>query len=200
MLKISQTVVVEGKYDKIKLKSVIDANIITTDGFGIYSDEKKRALIKTLAAKTGVIILTDSDSAGRKIRNFIKSCAAGANIVNIYIPKVAGKEKRKYSPSKENILGVEGTDKEVLTEIFKKFGFGEESCAGAEKPKKITKADFYADGLSGGRHSSKKREHLCDRLDIPYMPSNSLIECVNILAGYENYKKIVGEFEEFDPD
>lgn len=201
MLKISQTVIVEGKYDKIKLKSIIDASIITTDGFGIYSDEKKRELIKALAAKTGIIILTDSDSAGRKIRNFIKSCAAGAKIVNIYIPQVAGKEKRKHSPSKENILGVEGTDKEVLTETFKKFGFGEDGYGPDEKKaEKITKADFYADGLSGGRYSSKKREYLCGRLGIPYMPSNSLLECVNILSGYDEYKKIVGEFEEFDAE
>ena len=201
MLKIRQTIIVEGKYDKIKLKSIIDANVMTTGGFGIYSDEKKRALIKAVAAKTGIIVLTDSDFAGRRIRNFIKSFAAGAEIANIYIPKISGKEKRKRSPSKENLLGIEGMDKGLLLETFKKFGFGENSCGpDIEKTKKITKLDFYADGLSGGRGSSKKREWLCDRLDIPHMPSNSLLECVNILAGYDEYKKIVEEFEEFDAD
>jgi len=190
MLKVKQTIIVEGKYDKIKLKSIIEANIITTDGFGIYSDEKKRALIKTIADKTGIIILTDSDSAGRQIRNYIKNCGATGNIVNVYIPKIAGKEKRKSSPSKENILGVEGTNKNLLLEIFEKFGIGEES-ENVPEGKKITKADFFSDGLSGGRDSFKKREQLCRRLNIPYMSSNSLLECVNILIDYDEYKKII---------
>jgi ribonuclease M5 len=191
MLKLSQTIITEGKYDKIKLKSIIDANIITTDGFAIYNDEKKRALIAAIAAKTGIIVLTDSDSAGRRIRNFIKNIAAGAEITNVHIPKVSGKEKRKASPSKENTIGVEGIDKDLLLAAFERFGFGE---GAPEQGRKITKADFVADGLSGGQDISKKREWLCYRLDLPYMPSNSLLECLNILAGYEEYKKIVEEF------
>jgi ribonuclease M5 len=194
-MKITQTIIVEGKYDKIKLKSIIDANIITTDGFGIYSDEKKRGLIKAVADKTGIIILTDSDHAGRRIRNYIKNIAAGADIINIHIPKIAGKEKRKQAPSKENTLGVEGIDKEMLLETFKKFCIGETKEPGSEKTKKITKTDLYLDGLSGGADSFKKREYLCGRLDICYMPANSLLECLNILTDYDEYKKIVGEFE-----
>ncbi|MCL1793845.1 MAG: DUF4093 domain-containing protein [Oscillospiraceae bacterium] len=201
MLKIKETVIVEGKYDKIKLKSIIDANIIATDGFAIYKDEKKRALIKAIADKTGIIILTDSDFAGRRIRNFIKSFAAGAKIYNIYIPKIFGKEKRKHSPSKENTIGVEGADKELLAETFKKFGFGEDGGGpDLDGAKKITKTDFYEDGLTGSDNSSKKREWLCGRLGIPHMPSNSLLECVNILADYGKYKKIIGEFEGFDAE
>ena len=195
MLKITKTIIVEGKYDKIKLKSVIDANILTTDGFGIYNDEKKRKLIKDIAKKTGIIILTDSDAAGRRIRNYIKGCAGeknfdGKKIINAYIPKISGKEKRKSGPSKENILGVEGINKNLLTGILEKF------CAPADSSflqKKITKADFYADGFSGKKNSSKKREWLCGRLDIPYISANALLECVNILLDYDEYKKIIGE-------
>ena len=198
-LKINQTIIVEGKYDKIKLKSILEANIIATDGFGIYSDEKKRALIKSIAEKTGIIVLTDSDAAGRRIRNFIKSFASGAKITNVHIPKIAGKEKRKSSPSKENTLGVEGTDKELLLDTLKKFGIGDEGGGDDEKKitkiTKITKADFYEDGLSGKKHSSKLREYLCDRLDLPHMPANALLECVNILADYGKYKKIVAEYQ-----
>jgi len=198
MMKITQTIIVEGKYDKIKLESVADANIITTDGFRIYNNTQKRALIKSLAEKTGIIILTDSDSAGRRIRNFIKSCAGGAKIINAYIPRIAGKEKRKNIPSKENILGVEGTEKDLLTDVLKRFAVVEniENNKNNEREaEKITKQDFYADGLSGGKDSAKKREYLCDVLNIPYMQSNSLLECVNILSDYENYKKIVGEYK-----
>ena len=204
MLKINQTIIVEGKYDKIKLKSVIEANIITTDGFRIYNNAQKRALIKNIAEKTGIIILTDSDSAGRKIRSFIKNCVGDANIcggqiINAYIPRISGKEKRKNAPSKENILGVEGTDKDLLLDVLGKFGirnseFGMKNEK-TEKSRQITKQDFFEDGLSGGKDSVKKREYLCGRLNIPYMQSNALLECVNILSDYGEYKKFIGEFE-----
>jgi len=203
MIKIKQTVIVEGKYDRIKLKSVVDANIITTDGFRIYKDKDKRELIKKIAEKTGIIILTDSDSAGRRIRNFVKSCVGDIDsekILNVYIPKISGKEKRKNNPSKENILGVEGTDKDLLIGVLQKFGVvdineGDREDRPYETNKTITKTDFYEDGLSGGRDSSKKREYLCGRLNIPYMQTNSLIETVNILIDYEEYKKIMGGYD-----
>ena len=199
MIKINQTIIVEGKYDKIKLKSIIDANIIATDGFRIYNNIEKRALIKNIAEKTGIIILTDSDSAGRRIRNFIKSCVGDNDvdekkILNIYIPKISGKEKRKSSPSKENILGVEGIDKDILIDILKRFGAIETEKFDIET-KKITKIDFFEDGLSGGKDSSKKREYLCETLNIPYMSSNALLETINILISYDEYKRIIGEFD-----
>ena len=68
MIKLSQAVIVEGKYDKIKLKSILDAVIITTDGFRIYKDKEKLELIRSFAKK-GIIILTDSDKAGFQIRS-----------------------------------------------------------------------------------------------------------------------------------
>ena len=195
MLKITQTIIVEGKYDKIKLKSIADANVIETNGFGIYNDKSKRELIKSIAKKTGIIILTDSDAAGRRIRNYIKNCVGeedfdGAKVINAYIPKIEGKEKRKAQPSKENTIGVEGTDKNLLTEVLKRFCVPVNSL---QPVKKITKTDFFTDGFSGKKHSTKKREWLCGRLNIPYMPSNALLECVNILLDYDEYKKIIGE-------
>ena len=197
MIKIKQTVIVEGKYDKIKLENIISANIITTDGFKIYNNLEKQALIKNFAEKTGIIIFTDSDSAGRRIRNFIKNFTGDmrCEIINIYAPEIFGKEKRKSTPSKENILGVEGTDKKIILELFEKFGA---ACASAENKNKrrITKLDFYQDGLSGGVGSAKKREYLCGRLNLPRMSANALIEAVNILADFEEYKKIIKDFKE----
>ena len=64
MIKIKQAVIVEGKYDKIKLSTVLDTVIIQTDGFGIFKDKEKQKLIKRLAQTRGIVILTDSDSAG----------------------------------------------------------------------------------------------------------------------------------------
>jgi len=180
MLKIKQTIIVEGKYDKIKLKSIVDANIITTDGFRIYNNAQKRTLIKNIAKKTGIIILTDSDAAGMQIRNFIKSCVGGdhgAEIINAYAP--------------ESGDGVEGTDKNALVKALERFGV---AAPTKQIAKQITKLDFYNDGLSGKKNSAEMRGYLCERLGIPYMPSNQLLECVNILTDHDGYKKIVGEY------
>jgi len=201
-IKIKQTIIVEGKYDKIKLKSLVDANIITTEGFRIYKNSEKRSLIKNIAEKTGIIILTDSDSAGRRIRNFIKSCVGDINdgdnkIINAYVPKISGKEKRKagQSGSKENILGVEGIEKNLLVDVLKKFACRDELCSSETSGniKKITKTDFYEDKLSGHENSAKKRDYLCEKLNIPHMSANALLEAVNILIDYDEYKKIVDE-------
>ena len=192
MIKIEQTVIVEGKHDKIKLENIISANIIATDGFRIYNNKGKQALIRMLAAKTGIIILTDSDSAGRRLRNFIKCFAGGGEIINIYAPRVSGKEKRKGAPSKENILGVEGTDSEIIIRLFMKLA----GVTRGQPGRKITKADFYEDGLAGAAGSAGKRGYLCGRLGVPPMSANALVETANILAGFDEYKKIIGEYGE----
>lgn len=192
MIKIKQTIIVEGKYDKIKLASIVDANIITTDGFRIYNNTEKRALIKMLAEKTGIVILTDSDNAGRKIRNFLKGNVDNKNIINVYIPKITGKESRKSEPSKENLLGVEGIDADILREVFRRFGIIE-SDTSQKNSRRITKLDFYEDKLSGVENSSSNRENFCGKLGLTYMSANSLLDAVNILLTYEEYKKIVSE-------
>ena len=62
-LKLSQAVIVEGRYDKIKLASIIDAFIIETNGFALFKDKERLKFIQKLAAERGIIILTDSDHA-----------------------------------------------------------------------------------------------------------------------------------------
>ena len=201
MIKIKQTVIVEGKHDKIKLENIISANIITTDGFKIYNNKEKQALIKNIAEKTGIIILTDSDSSGRRIRNFIRNFTGDikCEIINLYIPEISGKEKRKTAPSKENLIGVEGTDKKIILDIFEKSGVirrGDHIGSPLQDKRKISKIDFYNDGLSGGVNSAKKRGYLCGRLNLPEMPANALIEALNILIDFEEYQRIVKEYKE----
>ena len=122
MIKIDKAIIVEGKYDKIKLSSIVDAVIIVTNGFGIFKDREKLELIRYYANTTGIIILTDSDSAGRKIRGYIKGALNGGDIINVYIPDIFGKEKRKDKPSAEGKLGVEGVNSRILLEAFEKSG------------------------------------------------------------------------------
>ncbi len=190
MIKINRAVVVEGKYDIIKLNSVLDALIIKTDGFGVFKDKEKQKLIRKLAETTGIVILTDSDSAGFVIRNFIKSIAPNGDVINAYIPDIFGKEKRKTQASKEGKLGVEGIPVDVLKTALEKAGVFCESPEITEK-KLITKTDLFEDGFSGTENSKDKRKALLKQLDLPEkLTTNALLDVLNSLVTYEEYKKI----------
>lgn len=187
-------VIVEGKYDKIKLKSIIDGVIITTDGYGIYKNKKKLSLIRKYAEKTGIIILTDSDGAGFQIRNHLKSIIGNGKIINIYIPDVFGKERRKAAPSKEGKIGVEGIDKDILIKAFTDAGvFGN-----AEKKEPwLTKTVFMEKGLSGGDNSSVLRERLAVKLGLPErITSKALLEALNNLYTEAEFEAALNEIKE----
>ena len=174
MIKLDEAIIVEGKYDKIKLSSIVDAVIIVTNGFGIFKDTEKLELIRYYANKTGIIILTDSDAAGRKIRGYIKGAVGNGRITNVYIPDVFGKEKRKTKPSAEGKLGVEGIDADTLREAFGKAGItaSEKSCRSD-----ITKLTLYELGLSGSANSSVLREKLQVSLGLPrQLSAGALVE------------------------
>ena len=185
-IRLDMPVIVEGKYDKIKLGSLIDGIIITTGGFSIYKDRRKLDMIRKYAKTTGVIILTDSDGAGFQIRNMLKSRLGGhAKIINIYIPDVMGKEKRKCKPSKEGKLGVEGIDRELLLKAFENAG-----VVGSDKPREIwiDKQRLIDDGLSGGENSSELRRELCAKLKLPErISAKGLLEALNTLYTEEEY-------------
>ncbi|MBP5578857.1 MAG: DUF4093 domain-containing protein [Ruminococcus sp.] len=174
MIKIDEAIIVEGKYDKIKLSSIVDAVIIITNGFGIFKDQEKLELIRYYARKTGIIILTDSDAAGRRIRGYIKGAVGSGKITNVYIPDVFGKEKRKDKPSAEGKLGVEGIDVQNLLAAFEKSGITASSSA---KRSNITKLTLYELGLSGGENSRELREKLQLHLGLPrQLSAGALIE------------------------
>ncbi len=178
-IKISQAVVVEGKYDKIKLENTVDALIITTDGFGIFKNAEKKEYLKKLAEERGLLIITDSDSAGFIIRNHLKSFIDDKLIFNAYIPSVKGKEKRKSAPSKEGTLGVEGISGERILEAIEKSGALK---GGKEKSdrKVYTSSDLFSMGLSGTADAKARREKLFDLLNLPkHMNTNSLIKYMN---------------------
>ena len=189
-IKLTMPVVVEGRYDKIKLQSVIDGIIITTDGFGIYKNKAKQALIRKYAETTGIIILTDSDGAGFQIRNSLKSCIGNGRAVNVYIPDIFGKERRKDKPSKEGKLGVEGIDPDILREAFEKAGV---TGSKAERTLWADKQRLVSDGLSGGDNSSQLRKELCMKLGLPErMTAKALLEALNALFSEEEYTSALG--------
>lgn len=197
MLHTNMAVIVEGKYDKIKLSSVIDAVIIPTNGFRVFKDKEKMELIRYYASGAGIIILTDSDSAGFKIRNYIKGSVGNARIFNVYIPDIYGKERRKTEYSKEGKLGVEGMDEEILIEAFKKSGI--DFSSEPRRRRDITKMDLFEDGLSGGANSSEKRARLLKKLGLPeLLTANAMLEVLNSMFTREQYKQAVSELEKTD--
>lgn len=187
-IKISRPIIVEGKYDKIKLTSILDANIITTDGFGVFNSAEKVALIRALAAPSGVIVLTDSDGAGKVIRTKISSILPQNAVTHLYIPQIFGKEKRKSVPSKEGTLGVEGIDADILRKIFEPL----EDDRPQRRLGGVSKQDFYADGLSGGENSAEKRDALALQFCLPRgMSANALLAAINIISDEDGYKSAV---------
>jgi ribonuclease M5 len=195
VIKIKEAVIVEGKYDKIKLSNILDTVIIETDGFAIFKDKEKQGLIRFLSEKRGIIIMTDSDSAGFKIRNFINGITKSENIKNVFIPDIYGKEKRKVEASKEGKLGVEGMSAEVILNALEKAGV---LCTeNTEKQgREITHTDFFEDGISGGSNSSVIRKAFAKELDLPErISSSSLLKVINSYMTFDEYKETVKKIQ-----
>ena len=197
MLKIKEAIVVEGRYDKSRLSSLVDGVIIETKGFGIFQDKGRLDYLRRLAQERGLIVLTDSDGAGFLIRSKIAACIPPEQLKHAYIPDIPGKERRKARPSKEGKLGVEGVPLELLRQALERAGAhiqGEEAPPGKGG---ITKADFYAWGLSGGPQSAQKRPQLQKRLGLPeHLSANGLLQAVNALYGRERLAQLLAKNQE----
>ena len=185
MLKIREAVIVEGRYDKIKLSSIIDAPMIETNGFRVFSDKEKQSLIRKIAETRGILIMTDSDGAGFVIRNFLKGSVDNSKIKNCYIPQIKGKEKRKAK-------GVEGVSDEVIINAIRKSGaeiIGEENNI---PERKITKADLFVLGLTGTENSEINRKKILKKLGLPsYLSTNAFLTAINCLYSFEELKEML---------
>lgn len=186
MMHVNQAVIVEGKYDKIRLQSVVDALIIPVDGFRIFKNDELKQFLKRLASERGIIILTDSDAAGFKIRNYIRNICGDENVINAYIPDIFGKEKRKDSPSREGKLGVEGIDSDILLDCLKRAGVSPDDSR--EGTVTITSAMLYQDKIIGTDNSNERRRALLRELRLPQrLRGKSLLEVLNTMISYEEY-------------
>ena len=191
MISVKEAIIVEGRYDKIKLSGIVDAPIIETNGFRVFSDKEKQALIRDIAAKRGILVLTDSDGAGFVIRNFLRGAVPKEQIKHCYIPQIEGKERRKPQKSKEGLLGVEGVTDEIIIDAIRKSGatiLGEEQ----KQRQEITKADLFELGLTGGENSAQKRQALLKKLNMPtYLSTNALLTALNCLYSFEEIKRLI---------
>ena len=194
-IKLDAVVIVEGKYDKIKLSSFLDATIIETNGFRIFKEKKQLEMIRTLAAKKGLIVMTDSDGAGFVIRRYLSGTIPKEQIRHVYIPDILGKEKRKDRPSKEGKLGVEGISQEVLLEALRKAGVFSEEKDAVSSP--ITAVDLMELGLSAGEGSALRRKRLYGKLNLPeHLSSKAFLQVLNSLMTLDELQALVEEIRE----
>lgn len=194
MIKLNEAVIVEGRYDKILLRGFINAPIIETGGFRVFKDKEKQKLIRKLSETRGIIIMTDSDSAGFVIRNFLRGIVPAGKIKHCYIPQIRGKEKRKAEVSKEGYLGVEGLDEKTIIEALERSGVNICSKSAETKFEEITKADFYELGLSGKENSAKLREKLLKKLGMPtYLSANAFLAVLNCFYSKKDLLDILRE-------
>ncbi len=190
-LNIPYPVIVEGRYDKQRLLCVMEGQIITTDGFGVFNHKEKLTLIRALAKKSPIILLTDSDGAGKLIRSHITSAVPKDRLIQLYIPQIKGKEKRKNQPSAEGTLGVEGMEQQLLYDLLKPYEDDSVVARAMEHP--LSKTDFYIDGLTGKENSTARRDELAARVGLPSgMTSNALLSALRLLCTYEEYLSLVG--------
>ena len=177
----------EGRYDKVAVARCVDTFIIESSGFGIFSDKEKVRLLRSLAERRGLIILTDSDGGGKVIRSFLKQNLSGLPVKHAYVPRVPGKEHRKKIPGREGILGVEGMNDEIIQTAVLRAGATIEGAHPAHKAE-LTKTDLFRVGLTGGRDSAARRADFLSALDFPpNLTPNALLDVVNALYSPEDF-------------
>ena len=192
MIRLDMPIIVEGKYDKITLQNVVDTLIITTDGFRIFKDTEKCELIRKVS-ENGIIVMTDSDSAGNVIRAYLKKIVGEKPIINVYVPCLKGKEKRKNTASKEGLLGVEGMSPDIIREALKKSGVTERKER--KITKRITKNDMFLFGFSGRENSTEKRKELLKKLELPEnLSSSALLDVINNIYTFEEFAEVIKNF------
>lgn len=181
-MRVREVIVCEGRYDKNTILQAVDAVVVETRGFGVFSDSERLELIRRLGEKNGLIIMTDPDGAGFLIRARLKSRLGGIRIKEAFVPDVMGRERRKAAPSKEGKLGVEGMEKSVIIEALRRAGATFDDECLSPNTGGITKADLYELGLTGTADSSTRRAALLKALRLPErMTANALLDVLNAI-------------------
>ena len=205
-IKLKETVIVEGRYDRIRLSELIESPMIETGGFRVFKDKEKQELIRAVAKRRGILVMTDVDSAGFVIRNFLRGIVPQDQILHAYIPTIKGKEKRKQEASKEGILGVEGISREALIESIRNSGAHIVSVGEGLAPpdytdteakivqSEITKSDFFDYGLTGCDNAAQHREEVLSSLGLPtYLTTNAMISALNCLFTKDEFEQYLSQ-------
>jgi len=159
---IKEIIVVEGKDDISAVKRAVDAEIIATSGLGLT--QKTIDLIKKASKNRGVIILTDPDFPGKKIRNMVS--AEVENCKHAFIPR----EKA----NKKGNIGVENASPEDIREALENA-----RAEITDKRDEFSNSDMIYYGLVGNDNASKMRSKLGDLLGIGYCSAKQFLKRLN---------------------
>lgn len=188
-LTIRPAVIVEGRYDAARLANLVDTMILTTDGFAIFKDKARQNLFKQTARARGLIVLTDSDAAGFRIRHFVTNLAGAAYVRQAYVPAIPGKESRKAEPGKEGLLGVEGIGDELILQALQTAlaSVPDDITGIPDNSRPITYTDLYEWGISGTANSADRRRALLKRLGLPpRLSKKELLSVLNTLYTFDS--------------
>ena len=180
---IKEVIVVEGKDDIAAVKKAVDAEVIAVNGYGINQDSMNK--IREAAKRTGVIILTDPDHAGERIRRMIAKRVPDAK--HAYIMREEG--------TKNGNVGVENADEESIIRALKNA-----KAVVEEKILLFSTRDMVYFKLSGAKDSKLRRQIMGKVLGIGYGNSSSFLSRLNSfkVSKEEFEKAIENNFEEFN--
>lgn len=195
MLKLKEVLLVEGKYDAARLHNLVEGTILTTDGFRVMKDRALQTLLKRIARTQGLVLLTDSDAAGFKIRHFVTGLVGAEYVLQAYVPAIPGKEARKELPGKEGLLGVEGVPDGLilqgLQDALKSRPHSRTTTSAVVQP--ITYTDLYEWGISGTANSAERRRKLLRQLGLP--PRLSKKELLEVLSTLYTRESLVQQLK-----
>jgi len=179
---IKEVIVVEGKDDISAVKKAVDAEVIAVNGYGINQDSMNK--IREAAKRTGVIILTDPDHAGERIRRMIAKRVPDAK--HAYIMREEG--------TKNGNVGVENADEESIIRALENA-----KAVVEEKILLFSTRDMVYFKLSGAKDSKLRRQIMGKALGIGYGNSSSFLSRLNSfkITKEEFEKAIESNFEEY---
>lgn len=197
MLKLKEVLLVEGKYDAARLHNLVEGTVLTTDGFRVMKDRALQTMLKRLGRAQGLIILTDSDAAGFKIRHFVTGLVGAEYVLQAYVPAIPGKESRKEVPGKEGLLGVEGVSDEIILQSLQDALKSRPSSVAVTDtvPQAITYTDLYEWGISGTANSAERRRILLRQLGLPpRLSKKELLQVLSTLYTRESLERQIAQF------
>jgi len=159
---IKEVIVVEGRDDITAVKRAVDAEVIAVGGFGINKKVINR--IKEAQRRQGVIVLTDPDFAGERIRKIISKRVEG--IRHAYISQKDG--------IKGDDIGVENAEPEIIKRALESA-----KCETKEKRQEFHPSDMIMHNLTGNEFAKERRDRLGNTLGIGYCNSAQFVTRLN---------------------
>ena len=173
--RVKELIVVEGKHDVEKLRQVVDCDVICTNGLSI--SQQQLDIIKQASLKQGVIVMTDPDNAGNRIRDIINNYVANTKQVFIGKKKAIGKRN----------VGIEYVSNDDLLEALSNV------VEFKNQQNTISWQEFIQLDLVG---DSKKRYYVCQRIKIGLCNYKKMFKYLNMLGyNYQQVKEICDEYD-----